>query len=284
MALATFSAAMTNATDAQFRAWGKAISDSLQAVGIVKTADSGQINWAAVAAPTAINTKVGYEIYRFNDTIQSTAPVFIKLSFGSGGSSSYPSLWISVGTGSDGSGTLTGEILTEKQNDTGSAGSASTATTHYVSGSSNRFVIALQGLSSNYQSVLTVERTHNSSGSDTSDGVMVNRIAKSNLVDSQHYLLFSDSSVVTVPKISCLTPVGLSGAKSPDINLYPVRFFTPGEGPMSNCLVGYISGDFAVNSSYTVSVLGIDRTFRTMLAGPSSSGYGATTYFMYLAE
>jgi len=279
MALATFSAATTNATDAQFRGWGKGISDSLQAVGIVKTADSGQIDWATVAAPTAINTRMGYEIYRFNDTLQSTAPVFIKLSFGSGSTSSNPSLWISVGTGSNGSGTLTGEILPEQQNYTGAT---VTATTHYVSGSSNRFVIAIQGTSSSAQIILTVERTHNSSGSDTSSGIMVNRIATS--VDSQHYLLFSDSSVVTVPQISCLTPVGLSGAKSPDINLYPVRFFTPGEGPVSNCLVGYISGDFPANSSYTVSICGIDRTFRTMQTTPASSGYGATTYFMYLAE
>lgn len=282
MALATFSAAMTNATDAQFRAWGKAISDSLQAVGIVKTADSGQIDWDTVAAPTATSTQMGYEIYRFNDTIQSTAPVFIKLAFGSGGNgATYPALWISIGTGSDGSGTLTGEILSAKQNQ---INYTETVTTHYISGSSNRFVISIQGTSSGYQIILTVERTHNSSGSDTSNGVMVNRIAASSSVDSQHYLLFSDSSVVTVPQISCLTPVGLSGAKSPDINLYPVRFFTPGEGPVSNCLVGYISGDFAANASYTVSVCGIDRTFRTMQATPSASGYGATTYFMFLAE
>ena len=280
MALVTFSAAMTNATDAQFRAWGKAISDSLQAVGIVKTADSGQIDWATVAAPTAANTQMGYEIYRFNDTLQSTAPVFIRLDFGTGVSSdNNPALWISVGTGSNGSGALTGEILPEQQN---YASGNAVATTHYISGSSNRFVIATQGISSSYNIVLTVERTHDSSGSDTSDGVMVNRIANS--VDSQHYLLFSDSSVITVPQISCMTPVGLSGAKSPDINLYPVRFFTPGEGPVSNCLVGYISGDFALNSSYTVSICGIDRTFRTMQASPTSSGYGATTCFMYLAE
>ena len=281
MALTTFSAAMTNATDAQFRAWGKGISDSLQAVGIVKTADSGQINWTTVAAPTAINTQMGYEIYRFNDTLQSTAPVFIKLAFGSGANINYPTLWISVGTGSNGSGTLTGEILPEQQS---YAYSSATATTHYVSGSSSSFVIATQGTSSSYQIILTVERTHNSSGSDTSNGVMVNRISAANSVDSQHYLLFSDSSVVTVSQIQCLTPYGMSGAKSPDINLYPVRFFTPGEGPVSNCLVGYISGDFAANSSYTVSILGIDRTFRTMLASPQSIGYGSSACFMYLAE
>lgn len=279
MALETFDCAMTNATDAQFREWGKAISDSLQAVGIVKTADSGQIDWATVAAPTSANTQMGYEIYRFNDTLQSTAPVFIKLAFGSGTSYSHPALWISVGTGSNGSGTITGEILPEQQN---YANAFATAMTHYISGSSNRFVIANQGLSSGYQLVLTVERTHDSSGSDTSDGVMVNRIASG--VDSQHYILFSDSSVVTTSQIMCLTPAGMSGAKSPDINLYPVRFFTPGEGPISNCLVGYISGDFATNSSYTVSICGTDRTFRTMQASPSSSGYGATTYFMFLAE
>ena len=281
MALATFSLAMTNATDAQFRAWGKAISDSLQAVGIVKTADSGQIDWATVAAPTAANTQMGYEIYRFNDTLQSTAPVFIKLAFGSGSTIAFPALWISVGTGSNGSGTITGEILPAQQNYTYAI---SAATTHYVSGSSNRFVIAIQGPSSMYHIVLTVERTHNSSGSDTSNGVMVNRIAAVSSAYSQHYILFSDSSVVTTSQIMCLTPAGMSGAKSPDINLYPVRFFTPGEGPVSNCLVGYISGDFAANASYTVSVFGINRTFRTMQASTLSSGYGSTAYFMYLAE
>lgn len=281
MTLVTFSTAMTNGTDAQFRAWGKGISDSLQAVGIVKTADSGQINWTTVTAPTSANAKMGYEIYRFNDTLQSTAPVFIKLAFGSGSSGTYPALWISVGTGSNGSGTITGEILPEQQN---CVYYASEVSLHYISGSSNRFVIAIQGASPGNQLVLTVERTHDSSGSDTNNGVMVNRIASWISVDSQHYLSFSDSSVVTVPQISCITPVGLSGAKSPDINLYPVRFFTPGEGPMSNCLVGYISGDFAVNASYTVSFCGINRTFRTMQATPPSSGYGATTYFMYLAE
>lgn len=279
MALATFNCAMTNATDAQFREWGKAISDSLQAVGIVKTADSGQIDWATVAAPTATHTQMGYEIYRFNDTLQSTAPVFIKLAYGSGGSTNYPSLWISVGTGSNGSGVITGEILSEQQNHSYGSG---TATTHYVSGSKNRFVVAIQGTTSNYQIVLTVERTHNSSGSDTSNGVMINRLTPH--VDSQHYLLFSDSSAVTTTQIMCMTPAGLSGAKSPDINLYPVRFFTPGEGPVSINLVGYISGDFAANSSYTVSVCGVDRTFRTMQASGNASGYGATTYFMYLAE
>ena len=280
MALATFNLAMTNATDAQFRAWGKAISDSLQAVGIVKTADSGQIDWATVAAPTAANTQMGYEIYRFNDTLQSTAPVFIKIAFGSASSSpNNTALWISIGTGSNGSGTLTGGILPEQQNPVNANGAA---TTHYISGSSNRFVIAIQGASSSNHMILTVERTHNSSGSDTSSGVMVNRMASS--VDSQHYILFSDSSVVTTSQIMCLTPAGMSGAKSPDINLYPVRFFTPGEGPVSNCLVGYISGDFAFNSSYTVSICGTSRAFRTMQAAPSSIGYGATTYFMYLAE
>ena len=280
MALATFSLATTNATDAQFRAWGKAISDSLQAVGIVKTSDSGQINWATVAAPTAANTKMGYEIYRFNDTLQSTAPVFIKLSFGSGSSSATgPGLWISVGTGSNGSGVITGGILSEQLI---YMSSGATVTTHYVSGSANRFAISLQGVGSSYMLCLTIERTHDSAMADTNLGVMINRL--SSTTAAQHYLLFSDSSVVSTTQIMCLTPAGLSGAKSPDINLYPVRFFTPGEGPASINLVGYINGDFAANSSYTVSICGIDRTFRTMQVASASSGYGATTYFMYLAE
>jgi hypothetical protein len=109
MTTSTFSAAPTNATDAEFRDWGSKLSDALAAVGMVKTADTGQIDWATVVKPAAISTYQGYEVWRFNDTLQATAPLFLKIEYGSGVSvATRPGLRLQVGKGTNGAGTLTG--------------------------------------------------------------------------------------------------------------------------------------------------------------------------------
>ena len=54
------------------------------------------------------STAAGYYILQFNDTLQSTTPILIKIELGTGGAATTPALWVTVGTGSNGSGTLTG--------------------------------------------------------------------------------------------------------------------------------------------------------------------------------
>jgi hypothetical protein len=107
--MATNSATFTvdNQTDLGFQTWVQGVITGLLAVGLTQTADTGQINTSTVTAPTAANTTQGYTIWSFNDTLQSTAPIFIKLEFGSGNGQYYPIMWITVGTGSDGAGNIT---------------------------------------------------------------------------------------------------------------------------------------------------------------------------------
>jgi hypothetical protein len=69
------------ADDATFRAWGSGIAAQIAAMGLVQTSDTGQINWVTVARP-ALNTIAGYEIWRFNDALQATKPVFIRIDYG----------------------------------------------------------------------------------------------------------------------------------------------------------------------------------------------------------
>jgi len=92
-------------TDAQFRAWASAIHNALSAVGLVNTSDTGQINLATVTNPGA-NTSGGYEIWRFNDANQSNDPIYFKIEYGCGTTTSRPSLRWTFGTGSNGSGTI----------------------------------------------------------------------------------------------------------------------------------------------------------------------------------
>lgn len=93
-------------TDARFRAWGLEIHDALAALGWIQTADTGQIDWTTVLAPTLTLQKRGYEIWRANDSLAGSAPFYIKLTYGSSGAAARPGLWIQIGAGSNGAGTL----------------------------------------------------------------------------------------------------------------------------------------------------------------------------------
>lgn len=105
---------ITHTNDAQFRAWGSELSARLAAIGLVQTANTGQINWVTATRP-GTNTAAGYEIWRFNDSLQGTAPIFIKIEYGTASSANSPGTWITVGTGSNGSGTITGTATTRIQ-------------------------------------------------------------------------------------------------------------------------------------------------------------------------
>jgi hypothetical protein len=109
VAAATINALPDNSTLANYLAWAKGIADALKTLpGLAQSADTGQINWASVAAVPGVNAYSGYEIYRLNDSLDATAPVFIKIEYGTGASVNQPALRISVSTATNGAGTLTG--------------------------------------------------------------------------------------------------------------------------------------------------------------------------------
>ena len=109
MTTQSWNTVIAHTTDATFRAWGSELSARLAAIGLVQTADTGQINWGTATRP-ATNVAAGYEIWRFNDSLQGSAPIFLKVEYGTAsGNSQSPMVWVTVGTGSNGSGTLTGQ-------------------------------------------------------------------------------------------------------------------------------------------------------------------------------
>lgn len=100
-------------TNAHFQAWiAEIVTMLFTTLGVTQTADTGQINTSTVTIPGTTQTSAGYVIGRFNDTAQSTSPIFFKLEFGTGSTVAVPAMWITIGTGSNGSGTLTGTVGT----------------------------------------------------------------------------------------------------------------------------------------------------------------------------
>lgn len=169
----------TNAANA-IRDWAQFVEDTLVTTGgWVVTSDTGQTLPSALVTPGSINTKAGYRIYRMDDSLQSTYPVFIRFDFGCAGSVSYPGIWLTIGTGSNGTGTITGKLFdgAAATNPQVSAGAATSPLTNtcYGSAANNRVSIALfvAPSTNNYTLVLTIERTKDSSGADTGDGLLM---------------------------------------------------------------------------------------------------------------
>lgn len=111
MTTASLNTVIDHTSDAAFRTWAQELITLLTTtLGLTQTADTGQINTATVTRP-ATSTAAGYVILRFNDAAQATSPVFLKLEFGTGSAAAQPAMWITVGTNSNGAGTLTGVVM-----------------------------------------------------------------------------------------------------------------------------------------------------------------------------
>lgn len=122
---------LVQTTNAEFRAWGLAVSTALGAIGLTQTSDTGQINWTTVATPAGASASQGYEIWRFNDTLQATKPLFFKIEYGSGGAATSPAIWMTVGAGSDGAGTITGAAIMTRAQKTFNSGVATAFTSYF---------------------------------------------------------------------------------------------------------------------------------------------------------
>ena len=113
MATTSFSSTISHTNTTNFRLWGAELSAAFTTVGFLKSDDTGQVDWTTVNRP-AINTTV-YEIRYLNDSLHGTAPVYVKIEYGTGDSANLPVLWVTTGTGTDGTGTITGVITAREQ-------------------------------------------------------------------------------------------------------------------------------------------------------------------------
>lgn len=127
MTTASWSTVLDHSTDAAFRTWGSELNTKFASVGLVQTADTGQINWTT-ATRAGTNADAGFEIWRL-----SSSNLYFRINYGTGSSTATPRLSLQVGQGSNGSGTLTGQTST-LQVAIGAANSAPASTvTNYQS-------------------------------------------------------------------------------------------------------------------------------------------------------
>lgn len=276
-------------TDAKFRTWGAACKAGLAAAGFVQTSDTGQIDWTTVTKPVATNTVAGYEIWRFADALQATKPIYFKVSYGSGGvaSGNSPSATVQVGTGSNGTGTITGNNVTSAQGYSGSTAPANTTgKVDFCFVSSIGYGLLNFGYSLNSTGTLggipggifIIERSKDSSGAATGSavGLTAGTYASSLTWNDRSVNFDTATTFATNRPIHCGAPnVSYSLASGADVPLY--RHYI-GAGILYRAIgrLSYYGTDIADGTTFSTTAFGSTaHTYRAWTPGGGADSSGS---------
>lgn len=259
-------------TDSEFRALIQFIANTLESGGVTKTADTGQIDPLTATFPGTNSTSAGYEIREFTDALAGTDPVVMRIDYRRGVVTNRSELGITLGTGSDGSGNITGVEMAavnfELNNSTQSAAC-------HISAETNRFSILFHASGSVNGSRLGIERTLDTNGNVTNAGLLVQHAASNSY--TQRFINYQGTNpAVDTSSIGggCLPPASQTTGlhSNGNVAVYPNFFFGVGETlvPGKNFVGGFVT-DFTVGNQYTVSLLGTDHN---MLFGAQATSGG----------
>lgn len=274
MTTVTNSSVISHAATANFRAWGLEMSNALTSTTkFPKSADTGQINWATANKP-AVNVSAGYEIRYLNDSMHASAPIYVKLEFGTNASSSaYPAMWITIGTGSNGSGTITGIVLAREEIYAGNYALDSTVVVKasYYCGVDGCIWFAFKtknrnaGLAPAF--AMYIERTRDSAGTATSEGFVYHRgpYLWGNAAASTFVYNFSTAYTYD----SNIGPYGMYGG-----GYYT---FLPVNLGISGTIVGGTPGDYQITRHYICMPL--VKALGSVVSSPTSDLMAEGTTF-----
>ena len=312
MATSVQSSTWTNADDASFRAWGSAISAGLAAVGLVKVAVTGAVDWGTVVRGTSVasGTPWGFEVWRFDDALQATHPVFIKVEYGGSNSTSapqaVPALWVTVSRGVDAAGNSVNILAPRRacqSNIASSSPSASLTSIEpiFVSSDGSSICVAPRTgavAAGVHAPAFIVDRSRDNTGTPTSAGGVIltegagqpTTASSSTASPAQmHAWTYAgDSWMGDVPAV-CPSSVNGSavtastslavGDKAP---VFPLVVTVPSHEPWQVlAAVTVLAGD-AANGPFTANVLGRIRNYRSIpvgdahcrwMSGTSALGY-----------
>jgi hypothetical protein len=167
-----------HSSDAGYRLWVQELLSNFISSGLVQTSDSGQMNPSTATRPSA-NSFTGYLMLRMKDALQASRPVFLRLEPGTANVTNTPALRLTIGTGTNGSGTLTGLVSSARvmHNGTTLVANASTANFKSYATHSAGFVGLAWKLSAGSGPVaiagFTIQRSTSNVGIPTADAVML---------------------------------------------------------------------------------------------------------------
>ena len=273
MAISTTSIAPMVNTNANIQAWVAFFDTILTNAGWIQTSDTGQTASGSFIANTTPNTPVGYQIWRMNDSLQGTYPIFVKFEWGTASLSGYPSLWITIGTGSNGSGTITGVMVARIQQS--NPGSSVTTFPCYASGTTSRFTIYsyYTAVTSATGMFLNIERTKDSTGADTNDGILWCFFCCGSGY-AHGYSQYGNLGKITnaMPMVASYMSGSGSDGSATTMLMPIIEFATYGTVNTGIGVLAYATADLNTANQYTVNVSGTNHNYLA-IAGYSQAAF-----------
>lgn len=268
----------------EFRAWGSWISAGIANCGLIQVTDANQINWSTAAVPSAGGDMAGFEVWRFNDALQNTAPVYLKLSYGAGPTANTPGMQWSVGSGYEPNlggivSTLTGFLCRDAQGANSFVLAptvglfANNTLVSYLSGGNNWVVWAMRargtGSINNYLQLFSIERTVDANGNPTADGVLITYKNGTTPTIGQAVwnptlgMISHSNTTAASSGLGMLTPERGGGTTGSNTSIYPIfhdwhggSFLNPGLN-----LFGYFHSEITAGTANTFTVYGSSHTY-----------------------
>lgn len=280
MSTSVFSTTLDHSSNAGFQAWATELIVQLLAVNtgqLTQTADTGQLANPVVAARPSTNTAAGYWILKWDDG--SSTPLYFKVEVGTAvGGATQPAIWMTVGTGSNGSGTLTGALTTRTICTQGIAPTSTvTNYTSYLCCATGGFSLlwkSLSNTSTRAMGFFSTVRSINDSGAVNNDGY-VNYLSSSGSVITAQCVNLSNSVVFsTTAGIFCLVPYILTSTVVGGNAQYFRHFAAyPLARPLGH-IVSVLNTEFGIGTSFAGESGSItDHTFLSVgLSNGSAAG------------
>ena len=269
MATASWNSPVSSASDAAFQAWASELYQYLTATGCAQASDTGQLAYPVVVSrPGTNNTAAGYWIFYLNDSLHGSAPIYIKIEPGRGGSVTTPNMWITIGTSTDGAGTITG-TLSSRYSFSGSSNASATNRQSYACG-----VAGFQGLDWKQGAAGAgagswyLSRTVDSSGGATGAGCLLLVGGGGTSTGAAVSMEFSSGTVqesIGTLGVVSIVPGAITSLALPGGDVQAFLVF--GAANRVFPVVGVctcLSSDIAANNTFSVALVGItNRTYKT---------------------
>jgi hypothetical protein len=248
-------------TDAEFRTDMLAIHNALIAAGgLIQTSDTGQTDFTA-------NTRAagGYTVYRFNDANQGAYPLFLKITWTTAGTT-RPNMTIDVGTGSNGSGTITGVIRSSILFGCANSGAATDLADNYVSVGEGYLYMVLNiyaASANNRAAIFFIERSTDESGVvHPEEGVTIFATGNNTRAYSVHPTGFIGTGPAASgsPFLHILNAAFWDDLVSADLGLMPVPYMMRAKMRYHR-MVGIKSGRLSYAVAVDATHLGATRKF-----------------------
>ena len=206
MAKAIFGLLLSNSSVENFRAWGSALSTQIGAI-LTRVPQSNDIDWATVASPANGTFATGGEIYRFNDSLQATKPLFLRFEYGTVGSAS--AVRATVGKSANGAGNIGGVILSATSITSFNANATITENC-YISGGSSWFALSLAPMNTNRGGYFAIERSTDGTANAVHIATQVNATA----AQTHRFVDYDNATTETVSAGIVAIPLELSADRS----------------------------------------------------------------------